>query len=490
MLRRRAISASILFGLFAFILFATHYKLISLPFFWDEAGQFIPQAHDLLESGTLIPKSAMPNSHPPGLPLLLAGVWKVFGFSIPLTRCLMLLFGAAFFTVSFLLAVELLKGAKGVPAFSVAALMLANPLIYTQSMMAQLDLPSAVFSTILLLAYAMKLETLAVAAAVLSVAFKETSIGIPIVLGIFAWGEGRRQFALQLVLGPALIVVNWVAFVWMSTGRIFGDTAYTEYNMLYPLHPVRLGYALLRRMSYLGIENLHILPMGVLIWRWKQIGFDPLWRPVAAACVAQVLIVSVMGGAVLERYLLPVLPVLYAAFAAGMSTLASKWRNGVLAVSCAGLFAMLFVNPPWPYALENNLAMVDLVEAQRNAAGFVESSLNRSRITTTWPLTDAMRKPYLGYVNEPIGAVRGVEDLSLDRLKALEWERGDVLVLYARAWDPAYGLARWPWVRELLRRFFRYPDEAGLRDMADLPKLKPLVGFEQRGFWVEILIVP
>ncbi len=45
-------------------------------------------------------------------------------------------------------------------------------------------------------------------------------------------------------------------------------------------------------------------------------------------------------------------------------------------------------------------------------------------------------------------------------------------------------------MRELLRKFFRFPDEAGLRDLADLPKLKPPVGFEQRGFWVKIPIVP
>jgi hypothetical protein len=83
-----------------------------------------------------------------------------------------------------------------------------------------------------------------------------------------------------------------------------------------------------------------------------------------------------------------------------------------------------------------------------------------------------------------------VEDLSIERLKGLDWERGDVLILYARAWDPSYGLARWPWVRELLRKYFRFADEAGLRDVTDLPGLRPLVGFEQRGFWVEILVVP
>jgi len=476
------------FGLFVFLLFLTHYKLISLPFFWDEAGQFIPQAHDLYEGGGLIPTSTMPNSHPPGLPLLLAGIWMVFGYSIEVTRVAMLLVGAAFLTAAFLLAVELLRGARGAPAFLAIAMLGLNPLVFTQSMMAQLDLPSALFTTILLLAYVMKIEGLAVAAAVLSVCFKETSIAIPLVLGVFAWRDGRRQFALQLVLGPLLVVLNWVAYVWFTTGRLMGDAAYAEYNLMYPLHPVRLGYSLLRRLSYLGLENLHVLPLGVLIWRWKRIGFDPLWRPVAVACLAQVLSVSVTGGAVLERYLLPVLPVLYAAYAAGMSTLGKRLRYAALGLSCAGLLGMLFVNPPWPYALENNLAMVDFVESQRNAASLIDARLSRSRITTAWPLSDALRRPYLGYVNEPVGAVRLVEDFSLERLKAMEWRQGDVLVLYSRGWDPGGGLLRVGWVRDLLTRFFRYRPEVGLKEVRGIAGLKPLIGLEHGGFWVEILV--
>lgn len=487
-MRRRAVSVAVLFVGFACLLFFTHYKLISLPFFWDEAGQFVSQAHDLYEGGGLIPHSTMPNSHPPGLPVVLALVWRVFGYSIEVTRVVMLLFGAGFLTAAFLLAVELLRGAAGVPAFFAIAFLALNPLVYTQSMMAQLDLPSALFTTVMLLGFVMKVEWLAVVGAVLSVCFKETSLVMAMVLGGVAWQEGRRQFALQLVLGPLLVVANWMGFVWLSTGRMLGDGAYAEYNLMYPLHPVRMGYALLRRVSYLGVENLHIVPLGVLVWRWKQIGFDPLWRPVAVACVAQVLAVTLTGGAVLERYLLPVLPVLYAAYAAGISTLRGVWRNVVLGVACAGLLAMLFVRPPWPFALENNLAMVDFVESQQSVASVIESRFGRRRITTAWPLSDALRKPYLGYVREEVEAVRVVEDFSLERLQRLTWERGDVLVVYARAWDPAGSVARWGWVRDWLQKYFRRPEEAGLKELRAIPELRQLIGFEQGGFWVEVLV--
>lgn len=487
---RRATSIAVVAGLFAFYLFATHIKLLTLPYFWDEAGQFISQAHDLYAGGALIPKSTMPNSHPPGLPLLLAGVWKVTGESIAVTRSVMLLFGTAYLTLGFLLAIELLRGARGAPAFAAVAMLALNPLVYTQSMMAQLDLPSAVFTTLMLLGWVKGWEGVTVAGAVVSVCFKETSAVMAWALAVAAWREGRRTLAWQLFLGPLLVVGNWVGYVWLRTGKLFGDGAYAEYNMLYPLHPVRLGYALARRASYLFVENLHILPFAVLMWKGKEAGFGPGWRTVGWSCAALVGMVSVTGGAVLERYLLPVLPVLYAAYAAGISRLEGWWRRGVTVASCAGLLAMLFVNPPWPYALENNLAMVDLVEVQKNVAGAIEGRLSRSRITTAWPLTDALRKPYLGYVEEPIAEVRSVDDFSLERLRGLEWRPGDVLIVYARSWNREQSLARWGWVREWLRKYFRVGDEMGPMDVTELPGLRPLFGFEQRGFWVEILIVP
>lgn len=488
MLQRRVGSIAIFYALFAFLLLLTHQKYFSLPFFWDEAGQFVAQARDIYEGHGLLPHSVAPNSHPPGLPLMLAAVWKVAGDSIAVTRISMLLMGAAFLTASFLLAVELLRGSRGAPAFFAIAMLALNPLVFTQSMMAQLDLPSALFTTLLLLGHVMGVEWLAIGAAALAVAFKETSIAIPLVLAWFAWRDGRRMYAAGLAIAPVLVVANWVGYVTIATGRLFGDSAYTEYNMFYPLHPLRLGYAMLRRISYLGIENLHIVPCAILIWRWRQIGFGPLWGPVALACVAHTVLVSVTGGAVLERYLLPVLPVLYIAYAGALSTLEPRWRNVSLGLVCAGLLAMLFVRPPWPYALENNLAMTDFVESQRNAAELIESRMPGARITTAWPLTDALRRPYLGYVAQPLPNVRGIEDLSIGRIRDLEWRSGDVLVIYNRAWNPARSLARVPWVQRMLVEYFRAPQEATIEDMRQLPRFLPLIGLEHKGFWVEILV--
>ena len=79
--------------IFAF-LFVTHGPLLRLPYFWDEAGYYIPAARDLLLTGSLIPHSTLSNAHPPVVMLWLAFWWKLSGFTPAVTRTAMLLIAA------------------------------------------------------------------------------------------------------------------------------------------------------------------------------------------------------------------------------------------------------------------------------------------------------------------------------------------------------------------------------------------------------------
>src|SRR5438094_295730 len=58
-----------------------HLPLLSLPYFWDEAGYYIPAAHDLLLTGDPIPHSTAANPHPPLVIATLALAWKLPGYS-------------------------------------------------------------------------------------------------------------------------------------------------------------------------------------------------------------------------------------------------------------------------------------------------------------------------------------------------------------------------------------------------------------------------
>src|SRR4051794_4486624 len=94
----------VFFFVFAVPLLAVHLPLLGLPYFWDELGQFVPAALDLLRQGALIPHSAVPNVHPPGVEAFLALFYKVFGYSIPITRMAMLTMASAGLLILFLLA--------------------------------------------------------------------------------------------------------------------------------------------------------------------------------------------------------------------------------------------------------------------------------------------------------------------------------------------------------------------------------------------------
>src|SRR5262244_1935616 len=86
-------SGPYVFAIFAVLLIASHAPLLRLPYFWDEAGHYVPAARDLM-AGSLIPHSTPSNAHPPLVLAWLAACWKLFGFHPAVTRCAMLLLAA------------------------------------------------------------------------------------------------------------------------------------------------------------------------------------------------------------------------------------------------------------------------------------------------------------------------------------------------------------------------------------------------------------
>ena len=71
----------------------------------------MPAALDILRDGAWVPHSTVPNVHPPGVMAYLAVVWRLFGYSIPATRVAMLALASVGVLFTFLLAIELCRGA-------------------------------------------------------------------------------------------------------------------------------------------------------------------------------------------------------------------------------------------------------------------------------------------------------------------------------------------------------------------------------------------
>src|SRR5205085_7530788 len=139
--------------------------------------------------------------------------------------------------------------------------------------------------------------------------------------------ERRVKPALWFLL-PVGGLAIWLCALRHTTAHWLGNPAFTQYNVFYPLHPVRLALALLRRIYYLFIGSGHFIGTAALIWAVKRIPTlkDRAWRVTTSFAALHVFAVSVLGGAVLERYLLPVLPMLYISFAIAFRALLPQMR--------------------------------------------------------------------------------------------------------------------------------------------------------------------
>jgi 4-amino-4-deoxy-L-arabinose transferase-like glycosyltransferase len=479
-MRRQIFQLAIFFFLLAAPLFAIHFSLLGLPYFWDEHGQFIPSALDLFRDGTWVAHSTLPNLHPPGVAAYLVLWYKLFGYSIPITRVAMLAMASFGLLLTFLLSVELTDRVRGTPAFVPPALLLVSPIFFTQSMMAQLDMPAMVFTVLALLLFLRERYLLCSVACVALVLAKETGLVTPAVFaGVLVWKRQYKQ-ACKFLMAPAVLGI-WLIVLHRATGYWMGNPGFEHYNVDYSVNPVRIVFTALRRVYYLlfaefrWIGTLVVAITARTVWRYRS----PKWAVAGLVFAANFILVIVFGGAALERYLLPVLPLYFIVVSVGLWSITKHWRAASIAALVCGLAGSIFLNPPYPFPYENNFAMVDFVRLQAGAAEFIESQLPGSRVATAWPYTGALSRPEYGYVERPMKTVE-TTDFHFSSVAAVPARSFNTLAVYTRTWAPKWGVTRVPWIRQFLQRFYSYEPPISEKQCAQLG-LDPVVTWKRRG---------
>ncbi len=127
--------------------------------------------------------------------------------------------------------------------------------------------------------------------------------------------------------------------------------------------------------------------------------------------LAYLAFMSVVGGAVLARYMLPVAPLVMLVLISTLWRRVRFWRL-VVAVVAIAFVAGLFTNPPYGFSLEDNLAYRDYIVQHAEASRFLAMRFPRARVLTAWPASDELTRPWLGYVAQPFRVVR-LEDFTL-----------------------------------------------------------------------------
>src|SRR5438067_1727745 len=146
----RRVRYRLLYPVFFAAVYLSHLTLLRLPYFWDEAGYYIPAAWDFFRTGTLIPQTTASNAHPPLPSILLAGWWHLSGFVPSGTRTFVCMTAAAALLAVFGIGRKLLGTGSGA---ALAALTAVYPVWFAQSTLAHADIFAAAFTLWGLLMY-------------------------------------------------------------------------------------------------------------------------------------------------------------------------------------------------------------------------------------------------------------------------------------------------------------------------------------------------
>ncbi len=478
---RRADELLVYAGIF-FALVVTHAPLLRLPYFWDEAGYFIPAARDLLLTGSLVPSTTLSNAHPPLVMMWLALWWKASVFAPAVTRTSMLAIAA--FALLGLWRLSQDVAGRAVAAATVLCTAL-YPVFFTQSSLAQLDTLAAALTLWGLAMYVERRPVATIVFVSLAPLAKETAIATPVALLVWEmlslviasteksraerllfYRSKKHALSFLLCLVPLAL---WFAYHHHRTGFYLGNPGYLRYNLLATLSPLRILLALLIRLWHVcGYLNLFVLTGGaayaMFLPALPETGGS--YRPriainvqlvFAAVLFANVVAGSVLGGAVLARYMLPVVPLVILVSVSTMRRRVRRWTWWI-AVTCTAFVAQLFIPPPYRVAPEDTLLYRDYILLHQKAADELSARYPRARVLTAWPASDELTRPFLGYVRHPLTIVR-MENFSPPEIAraAQATDQFDVAYLFSTKWEPPHPLLQnLSFGKVLQERFFDY----------------------------------
>lgn len=499
----------LIFGVILASVFVLHLPLLRLPYIWDEAGYYVPAARDLLQSGSLIPYSTVSNAHPPLVMAWLAAAWKIAGFRATSTRVAMLLIAS--FT---LMGVFRLAGRVANTQVAIASTICTAvyPVFFAQSSLAHLDLAAAGLTLWGLRSYLDGGRWTTIVWFSAAAVSKETAIIAPVALAVWALLSRRTPCFTEfkshdrhpasdvvILLIPVLPLVAWFAYHDLHTGHIFGNPEFFRYNVTATLHPIRIVLAAaLRTWQLTGYMNLWLLTIAGTAALFlpplsDRQGYRPR-IPIPTQCAFLVLIVSyvvamaIVGGAVLARYMLPVLPLVIIIWVSTLWRRVPYWPFVFVIVS-AGFIAAWFVNPPYGFSFEDNLAYRDYILLHQDAEHFILQHRAGARVLTAWPASDELTHPYLGYVNTPVQVVR-IDNFSLEQIVSAADVRSqfDIALVFSTKYDPAPPLLdRWRAWEAIKTEFFGYHRDLPASAAAQILGGDVIYKAARNGQWIAVI---
>jgi 4-amino-4-deoxy-L-arabinose transferase-like glycosyltransferase len=513
-----------LYPVFFAAVYLSHLTLLRLPYFWDEGGYYIPAAWDFFRTGTLIPVSTVTNAHPPLPSILLAGWWHLSGFVPSGTRTFICMV-----TASALLAVyRIARNLLGSPAAAAATLLTAvYPIWFAQSTLAHADIFAAAFTLWALSCYLQPTSQIAtnpgaphldsemwvsphsqlLTAILFSLAAlsKETAIITPAALALWeAFFLLRDRKLLQHVpwitalLAPIVPLSAWYAYHYHRTGFVFGNPEFLRYNATANLDAHRIALCLYHRLLHLTLHmNMFVPVICTLSTLLLPAIANRIRLPrrtlsaIAVILIANWIAFSVLGGALLTRYLLPMYPLVLLVCVAEWQLRIRRWPL-LAALSAAAFLCGIWIDPPYAFAPEDNLTYRDFIVLHQRAINLIAQNYPNATVLTAWPAVSELERPELGYTRTPIKAV-SIQNFSLSELQKAAGEPSeyDVALIFSTKWAPPPGrvdIARHNAPADA--RYFDFHEDLRPAQAAAILHGRIVWQASNRGEWVAILTFP
>jgi hypothetical protein len=499
--------------------YLSHITLLRLPYYWDEAGYYIPAAYDFFRTGSLIPSTTLSNAHPPIPSIYLALWWKASGFMPAVTRVAMCLVTS----IALLGVYRLSRILSDRPQVAAATTLLTflYPVWFAQSTLAHADMFAAagtlwglvfVFAAMHHPPEERQRAAPAAAAAVcfaLAALSKETAIVTPLAialwLGFRALRSPPEQRNVHLRLGlslltPVLPLLAWYAYYRYRTGYVFGNPQYLRYNAISTLEPLRILVALAHRILQLTAHMNMFVPVLCALGAMVLLPVperDGSLRPhisrsdqaiLYVVLAANVLFFSIIGGALLTRYLLALFPLVLLICVSTLRRRVPYWWATVGLAAGAFLIG-LNVNPPYKFAPEDNLNYVDVIRLHQQAIRQILIHNQGSTVLTAWPATDELTKPELGYVRKPLRVVK-IDNFSLSVIQQAAASNANFTVCFAFStkYDPPrQWLSLGAFNERLDTRYFDFHRDLEPEAIAQLLGGSVVWSAERNGEWAAVL---
>jgi hypothetical protein len=300
----------------------------------------------------------------------------------------------------------------------------------------------------------------------------------------------------------AIPLAVWYAYHYIRTGFVFGNPEFFRYNVQSTLHPLRILLALLLRIwQTVGYLDLYVLTLACVVAMMFAPIKDargerhriaiPIQFAFLAIAVVYVVSLSIVGGAVLARYMLPIVPLVILVCVSTIWRRLHAWKAVIFVIAMAVVSA-LFINPPYGFSPEDNLAYRDYIHLHQDAERFLEQRYPNASVLTAWPASDELTRPYLGYVPKAMHVVK-IEDFSAEEVLSAADARSrfNVALVFSTKYQPEHTIfdrwRRWHRWQEWKSRYFGYHVDLTPEAAASVLGGDVVYSDRRHGQWVGII---